>query len=152
MSGHPEKRNLRRNPNPLPPRRAGRVRSGRTTSAARPANRSAPRHQRRRRGPPARPRPSGPSPPLLHRRRPPPPAPLLPAGGPSSSRPDRIWYGRPPVDFSRLKNSPKSSIILSILLFSRCDNFVHVAPIRAYNMSNCSPHDALHFVQLHHFH
>ena len=59
MSGHPEKRNLRRNPNPLPPRRAGRVRSGRTTSAARPANRSAPRHLRRR---PDRAGPPGPWP------------------------------------------------------------------------------------------
>ena len=97
-------------------------------------------------------RPPPPAPPLL--RRPAPPLPL-----PPSSAGERARAGRARsiqisayVDFSRLKNSSKSLNFLSKCLCSRCDNFVHVAPIHAYNMSNCSPRDALNFFQLNHFH
>ena len=103
-----------------------------------------------------RPPPPRPTPPL----RPPPPSPAGPSPPPArAGELERPRLEPPPIRSGQREGLtrtplffPKSVISISKCLCSRCRNFVHVAPIRAYNMSNCSSRDALHFVQLHHVH
>ena len=112
---------------------------------------------RRRPAPPACPvGPAAAAPPSDLRRR------HLPSperAAPSSLRrvepdPEPDLHCRPGVDFipPRGRNISKSPVLIIMCACSTVCNSVHVAPIRACNMSNYSSCDALHFVQLHHVH
>ena len=145
------------------------------SAPAPPAARSSPWLAASRRRAPARRRSSSPPPPpsgapppagaaaplrplVLSCRRPPPFSSRRQAAPPPRPRPSprrrrpRSHLGQRRLTPETLVFFAKSSFILSNLLCSRCRNFLHIASIHAYNMSNCSPHDALHFVKLHHFH
>ena len=86
--------------------------------------------------------------------RPPPRRLLFPRErAPSTSSLARSRSSRPSqrkVDFSRADFLVIFCYMMCLCSYSR--NLVHVAPIRAYNKSNCSSRDALQFVQLHHVH